>query len=83
MRKAAPGAARSKSRTLLKGWRSSRRPDGVCAGLRALIDRHAPHAAVMHAAVMHDVQHRLLARSKRGPVPRGRDRAGPGRGRGR
>ncbi|AJP05365.1 hypothetical protein TU94_32080 [Streptomyces cyaneogriseus subsp. noncyanogenus] len=50
--------------TFLREWVDGRRPDGVPPGLRAIIDRHAPHAVVLD-----DFHHRLLRRSKRTPFP--------------
>lgn len=44
--------------------RGRRRPGDVPPGLRATIDRHAPHAVVLD-----DFHHRLLTRSKRTPFP--------------
>ncbi|NEY32267.1 protein kinase family protein [Streptomyces sp. PRKS01-65] len=48
----------------LRAWAEGHRPEGVPPGLRAVIDRHAPHAVVLD-----DFHHRLLTRSKRTPFP--------------
>ncbi|MEV5884510.1 serine/threonine-protein kinase [Streptomyces sp. NPDC052020] len=48
----------------LREWAEGHRPDGVPAGLRAILDRHAPHAVVLD-----DFHHRLLTRCKRTPFP--------------
>ncbi|MEU3957712.1 protein kinase family protein [Streptomyces achromogenes] len=50
--------------TFLREWIADRRPDGVSPGITAIIDRHAPHAAVMD-----DFAHRLVTETRRTPFP--------------
>ncbi|MFI0898658.1 protein kinase family protein [Streptomyces sp. NPDC020983] len=48
----------------LREWLAGRRPGGVPPGIRAVVDRHAPHATVMDGFLR-----RLLGESKRTPFP--------------
>ncbi|AYN43193.1 protein kinase family protein [Streptomyces dangxiongensis] len=50
--------------TFLREWVNGHRPDRISPDIRAIIDRHAPHAIVLD-----DFHHRLLTQSKRTPFP--------------